>query len=84
MTVTELPTFHGYVEAAAKLTAHGLDVSVYWLQDHIKELPHTRIAGKVKFSDAHLAAIVEQHTHTPADPRAIRPAGPSRRRRGGG
>lgn len=80
MTPTELPTFYSYDEAAAKLTAHGLDVSVYWLQDHIKELPHTRIAGKVKFSDEHLAAIVAQRTHTPADPRELRPAQPRRRR----
>jgi hypothetical protein len=80
MTAIELPMFYGYGEAAAKLTAHGLDMSVYWLQDHIKELPHTRIAGRVKFSDAHLTAIVEQHTHTPADPHALRPAQPRRRR----
>lgn len=83
--VAELPSmFYGYDEAVALLTSRGLQLSRRTLERAVqgKSVPFTRMAGKVKFTEAQLAAIVAQHTHTPDDPDSLRPA-PPRNRRGG-
>jgi hypothetical protein len=79
--MTNLPIFHSLHEAAALLTEHGLQLTARWLQDNVQKsrIPYTRIANKIHFSDAQLEQIVQMHTHTPANPGDLRPAGVRRR-----
>lgn len=71
------PAF-GYEEAAAKLQAAGYDVSAWFLREHIKEVPHTKVARKVRFTDTQLAEYIESLKHKPAAPAPLKPV--SRRR----
>lgn len=51
---------HTYEEAATVLR-----VKVSWLQQRIKQLPHTKLGGTVYFTDDHLLRIVAQFSHEP-------------------
>lgn len=54
---------HDYDEAAETLR-----VKVSWLQNHIKDLPHTKLGGTVYFTDDQLLRIVTQFSHDPEQP----------------
>jgi len=79
--MTGIPTFYSLEAAAALLTEHGLQLTARWLQDNVQKsrIPYTRIANKIHFSEAQLEQIVAMHTHVPANPGDLRPAGSRRR-----
>ncbi|GAA1904494.1 helix-turn-helix domain-containing protein [Streptantibioticus ferralitis] len=67
-------SLHSYPEAAA-----ALKVDESWLRRHIKKLPHTKLGGRVLFTDSDLRRIIDLFHQEPGPgirPTAIRAAGP--------
>ena len=80
------PLTYNVEQAAERL---GGPFTVDWLRKHLAQIPHLRSgagrgkAGRVGFTEAHLAAIITAHTVEP-QPQAVRDgiAGSVRTRRG--
>ncbi|MFJ5843574.1 helix-turn-helix domain-containing protein [Streptomyces sp. NPDC092903] len=57
-------SLHGYAEAAAILR-----VEESWLRRHIKRLPHSKLGGRVRFTDEDLRRVVDLFHQEPSTTR---------------
>jgi hypothetical protein len=63
--MTAIEPGHGFAAAAQKLQDAGYAITERWLRDHVKAVPHTKVGREIRFTDSHLAELLEQHTHRP-------------------
>nr|WTB31419.1 helix-turn-helix domain-containing protein [Streptomyces sp. NBC_00830] len=61
-------SLHSYSEAAAAL---GVEES--WLRRHIKKLPHSKLGGRVRFTDSDLQRIIDLFHREPSTAQSATP-----------